>query len=34
MGEILKFILLKLYNNIIFVGGEGGIRTPGTQNVQ
>jgi hypothetical protein len=34
MGEIAKIMLLKLCNNINFDGGEGGIRTPGTQNVQ
>ena len=31
MGEIVKIMLLKLCNNISFVGGEGGIRTPGTR---
>ena len=34
MGEIVKIMLLKLCNNISFYGGEGGIRTPGTHDVQ
>ncbi|GEM_PF-1459225 len=34
MGEIAKIMLLKLCYNISLFGGEGGIRTPGTHDVQ